>query len=101
VGLGQMRALKALVVVMGIMLIGGFAVLVVAIIGRVSHSGSPRPAFSATAIDIPREARVEAMTTGSDRLVIDLLLPESRRQLIVIDLTTGVRLGTIELRAAP
>lgn len=96
-----MRALKALVVVMGIMLVGGFGVLVAAIIGRVSHGGSPRPGFSATLIDIPREARVEAMTTGSDRLVIDLLLPEDRRQLIVIDLITGVRLCTIELRAAP
>jgi hypothetical protein len=96
-----MRALKALVVVMGIMLIGGFAVLVAAIIGRVSHRVSPSRSFSTTAIDIPREARVEAMTTGSDRLVLDLLLPEDRRQLIVIDLTTGARLGTIELRALP
>jgi hypothetical protein len=97
-----MRALKALVVVMGIMLIGGFAVLVAVIIGRVSHgSGTAPRSFPATAIDIPRGARVEAMTAGTDRLILDLVLPEDRRQLVVIDLATGVRLGTVELRPAP
>ena len=45
-----MRALKALVVVMGIMLIGGFAVLVAVIIGRVSRGGPPLRSFSPTAL---------------------------------------------------
>jgi hypothetical protein len=96
-----MRALKALVVVMGIMLIGGFAVLVAVIIGRVSRGGTPPRSFPVTAIDIPQGARIEAMTAGTDRLVLDLALPEDRRQLVVIDLATGARLGTIELRPAP
>jgi hypothetical protein len=94
-----MGALKVLVVVMGIMLIGGFAVLVAVIGGRLSHSGSPR-SFAA-AIDIPRGARIEAMTAGADRLVLDMILSEGERQLLVIDLTTGARLGSIELRTVP
>ena len=96
-----MRALKALVVVMGIMLIGGFAVLVAVIIGRVSHGGTAPRSFPATVIDIPQGARVEAMTAGTDRLILDLVLPEDRRQLVVIDLATGARLGAVELRPAP
>jgi len=96
-----MRALKALVVVMGIMLIGGFAVLVAVIVGRVSHGGSPPRSFAPTAIDIPQGARIEAMTAGTDRLILDLALPEDRRQLVIIDLATGARLGTVELRPAP
>ena len=96
-----MRALKTLVVVMGIMLIGGFAVLVAAIMSRVSRTGSPSRPFTATAIDIPREARIETMTAGSDRLVLDLLLPDNRRQLLIIDLTTGARVGTVELHPMP
>ena len=96
-----MRALKALVVVMGIMPIGGFAVLVAVIIGRVSHGGTPPRSFLAAAVDIPQGARIEAMTAGTDRLILDLILPEDRRQLVVIDLGTGARLGTIELRPAP
>ena len=94
-----MRALKTLVVVMGIMLIGGFAALVAVIAGRLSHSSAPRS--FATAIDIPRGARIEGMATGADRLVLDVGLPEGSRQLLVIDLTTGARLGIVELRTTP
>jgi len=99
-----MRGLKILVVVMGIMLVVGFAVLVAVIAGRISRGG-PAPnaarAFAAAAVDIPPGARVEAMTVGTDRLVLALVLPEGGRQLVVIDLVTGARLGTIELRASP
>jgi hypothetical protein len=99
-----MRGLKILVVVLGIMLIVGFAALVAVIAGRMSRGG-PAPnaarAFAAAAIDIPRGAHIEAMTVGTDRLVLGLVLPEGGRQLVMIDLATGARLGTIELRAAP
>jgi hypothetical protein len=98
-----MRALKILVVVMGVILVVGFAALVVAIAGRMSRSGSPSVArvFTARPIDIPRGARMEAMTAGADRLVLGLALPDGNRQLLVIDLTTGARLGTVELHPAP
>ena len=99
-----MRGLKILVVVMGIMLVVGFAVLVAAIAGRISRgrpAPSPPPAFAAEAIDIPRGARIEAMTAGTDRLIVGLALPQGDRQLMVIDLATGTRLGTIELHVAP
>jgi hypothetical protein len=99
-----MRGLKILVVVMGIMLIVGFAVLVVMIAGRMSRGGSTPNAgraFAAAAIDIPRGARIEAMTAGADRLVLGLALPEGGRQILIIDLATGSRLGTIELHATP
>ena len=99
--LKRMRALKILVVVMGVMLIGGFAILVAVIAGRLGRSGNAVRSFAATTIDIPRDARIEAMTAGTDRLVLDLVLPEGRRQLVVIDLGTGTRLGTIDLRTAP
>jgi len=96
-----MRALKILVVVMGVMLIGGFALLVAIVAGRLPRGASVPRSFAATAIDIPRDARIEATTAGADRLVLELVLPEGRRQLVVVDLATGARLGTIELRAPP
>jgi hypothetical protein len=99
-GLEWMRTLKVLVVVMGIMLIGGFAVLVAVIAGRLSYKGGAPRSFAA-AIDIPRGARIEAMAAGADRLVLDVVLPEGSRQLLVIDLTTGARLGIVELRTTP
>jgi hypothetical protein len=96
-----MRSLKILVAVMGVMLIGGFGLLVAVVIGRVSHGGSPRRSFAATTIDIPRGARIAAMTAGTDRLVLELVIPEGGHQLLVVDLATGARLGTIELRVLP
>jgi len=96
-----MRALKILVVVMGVMLIGGFTFLVAVVASRLPRGASVPRSFAATAIDIPRDARIEAMTAGADRLVLELVLPEGRRQLVVVDLATGARLGTIELRAPP
>jgi hypothetical protein len=99
-----MRALKILVVVMGVMLVVGFAALIAVIAVRISRGGSasaPARIFSAPVLDIPRGARIEAMTAGPDRLVLAVVLPEGGRQLLIIDLATGVRLGTIELRPAP
>jgi hypothetical protein len=99
-----MRALKILVVVMGVMLIVGFAALVVVIAGRVSRGGPAATAahgFAAPPIDIPRGARIEAMTVGPDRLILALALPDGGRQLVVVDLTKGTRLGTIELHPVP
>jgi hypothetical protein len=95
-----MRALKILVIVMGVMLIGGFALLVAVIAGRLSRGNVPR-SFVATTIDIPRDARIGSMTAGADRLVVELVLPQGGHQLIVVDLATGTSIGTIELRASP
>lgn len=97
-----MRALKILVIVMGVMIVVGFAVLVAGIASKMSRertgAGTERP-FAPTSIEIPRGARIEAMTTAPNRLILELALPGGDRQLLVLDLVTGARLGTIELRA--
>ena len=96
-----MRGLKIAVIVMGIMLVVGVIVLVAAIAARVSHKPAEpasRAEFSAPPIDLPAGSRIEAMTAGPDRLVIDILLPDGTRQLLILDLSTGRRLGTIPLR---
>ena len=99
-----MRALKILVVVMGVMLVVGFAALIAVIAGRVSRGGpSPVAArgFFGSSIEIPLGARIEAMTAGPDRVIVALMLPGGGRQLLVIDLATGARIGSIELHPTP
>jgi hypothetical protein len=102
--------LRAVVVIMGLMILAGLMLLGAMLAGRLAHRAPPtaptaasttlaRP-FAAAPIDLPAGARVEAMSVGGDRLVIDLLLPDGNRQLVVIDLATGRRLGTVPLRAA-
>jgi hypothetical protein len=98
------RALKILVVVMAVMILAGIAALAVVIAGRLSRGGSgaatPQP-FAAAPIALPQGARIEAMAAGPDRLVIDLVLADGTRELLILDLATGRRLGTIPLSTAP
>lgn len=89
---------------MGILLVAGTVVLIGAVAVRISHRASvpaAGPAFTAPPIDLPPGARIEAMTAGSDRLVIDLLLTDGTRQLLILDLATGQRIGVIPIRPVP
>jgi Family of unknown function (DUF6476) len=98
-----MRTLTILVTVMGIVIVVGLGVLAAVIAGRMARhdSASTSDRFYARAVDIPRGARIEAMTASADRLILDLALPNGAREIIVVDLATGNRLGTIELHATP
>jgi hypothetical protein len=98
-----MRALNIFVWVMGVVIVVGFGVVAAVIAGRLSHretAGGARP-FAAAPIAIPPGARIEAMTASADRLVVDLARPDGGRDILVFDLATGTRLGTIELRTKP
>jgi len=98
-----MRALNIFVWVMGVVIVVGFGVVAAVIAGRLAHreaaGGAQR--FAAAPIAIPTGTRIEAMTASADRLVLDLVLPDGGRDILVLDLATGTRLGTIELRTKP
>ena len=99
-----MRALKILVVVMGVMLVAGVAILFASIAGRVSRNSAglaSSPPFAGAPIDLPQDARIETMAVGPDRLVVDVVLADGTRQLLILDLVTGRRLGMIPLHTAP
>ncbi|HUJ98785.1 MAG TPA: hypothetical protein VLV85_11105 [Stellaceae bacterium] len=102
-----MRALKVLVVVMGVLLVGGTTALIIAVIERArQHLAEPAAApppppgrgFGRTVVDLPEGARVIAIELAGDRLVVRIGLAEGGEALILIDARTGARLGTIELR---
>ncbi len=99
-----MRALRILVAVMGVMILAGVGVLIIVIAGRLpprhAAATSSQP-LAAVPIELPAGARIETMAVGGDRLVLDIVLPDGNRQLLIIDLATGRRLGAIPLRAAP
>ena len=103
-----MRALRILVVVMGVMLVGGFVALIVSIAHMAKHRPAAAPTatadlapYTAPAIDLPAGSRIEAMALGADRLVLNIGTADGTRELLVLDLASGRRLGTIPLRAAP
>lgn len=113
-----MRALKILVVVMGVLLVGGSVALIAAIVDRARHrlvgpAAAPVPvpapasalvgpgrSFDHAVIDLPAGARVIATEAAGERLIVRIGLAEGGEALILIDLRSGARLGTIELRPA-
>jgi hypothetical protein len=50
---------------------------------------------------LPHGSKIETMSIGSDRIVLQVDLVDGTVQLIVIDLATGRQLGTIPLREQP
>lgn len=94
----SLRFLKILVAVMGVMLVVGVVALAATVAARLSHRAPPPgTAFVALPIVLPAGAKIEAMSTGPDRIVLSLALADNTRRLLVIDLQTGRLLGTIPL----
>lgn len=103
-----MRALKLLVVVMGVLLVAGIIALGFAVKYRIDH---PRPAAAAppatplavatphaSTIDLPAGARVVGAEASGDRLVVRVELAGGAQRLIVINLATGATVSTVTLR---
>jgi hypothetical protein len=96
-----MRALTILVAVMGVVILVGFAVVIATIAGRLARRDGEGPQAFSAAITIPKGARVAAMTTGENRLVLRLELPGGGQEILILDLASGRPLGTIALAPAP
>ena len=97
----SLRALKILVVVMGMMLVAGVVILIATIAMRASQPRSGEAPLTVSPIELPAGARIEAMSIGGDRLVIDIVLPDGNRQLRILDLARGRILGVVPIRSAP
>lgn len=96
-----MQALKIVVIVLGVLIVVTTGVILAVIAGRLSRGPAAPSPLASGQVDIPAGARVEAMAAVADRVILDLLLPGGERQLVVIDLASGRKLGTIGLRPAP
>jgi Family of unknown function (DUF6476) len=105
-----MRALRLLVIVLGVLLVGGTLSLVVAIIVRAPHPSESRPEARTTAaaravpfdvtVDLPAGAIVQSVQPAGERLAVHLILPDGGQEIVILDLGSGARIGTIELRPA-
>jgi hypothetical protein len=105
-----MRALKVLVVVMGVMLVAGVVVLAVAIANRIAYRHAhPTPIAPMIAarhgehhtVVLPAGARILGITGDGGRMILRLGLADGSEAAWLIDWRTGARLATIDLRATP
>lgn len=99
-----MRALKVLVVVMGVLLIAGVAVVIVTIMSRLTQKGTPAPPaaahllpFGNTTVTLPSDSLVMEVQGTGDRILLRLDLKDGTEMLLVLDAATGAELGRIKL----
>jgi hypothetical protein len=99
-----MKALKLLVIVMGVMLVAGVAALAVVIAGRIGHRAAPAPILAMTPSDahrtaeLPAGAKLIAAQSEGDRVMLRLALADGGEELWLIDWKSGARLAAIDLR---
>ena len=98
-----MQALKGFVVFMGLLIVAGLALVVYALVTRVSDGKGPLGGFDATTVPLPAgctlaEARIEA-----GRLILRAEGPAERgcQQVILLDPESGKVLGRVTVAPEP
>lgn len=99
----QVRALKIAVIVMGILLVGGFAFVLAAIVYQASKGGQESRAPAAVLsgfeaeLPIPKDATITSMSLDGEQLALHLN-SAAGQEIVVIDLRTGKTLARIKLK---
>ncbi|MCP4327797.1 MAG: hypothetical protein GY791_05095 [Alphaproteobacteria bacterium] len=108
-----MNALKAIVIIMGVLILIGSVVVVVTIFNRLTSGGdgegetptaaeavAPR-AFGTRDLDLPAGTRIIDLDEGGGRLYLQALLPGGEKRILVVDPDSGETLGTLRIPAPP
>jgi len=102
-----MRALKILVVVLGVLLLAGVVGLGLAIVNRLNHSHpAPAPATARAMapggaprfVTLPAGAKILGAQSDGDRVMIRVGLADGSERLMLLDWKTGAVLSTLNLR---
>jgi hypothetical protein len=101
----QVRILKVAVIVMGVLLVGGFAFVLAAIVYQASHSAQDKGTAAAVGaqgentfeVPIPRDAAVTSLALDGNRLAVHLNGAEGP-EILVIDLGSGKVAARIKLK---
>jgi len=100
-----MRGLKALVIGMGVLIVAGIVILVVAIVdqagtlnGGTDKAASAPTAFAPQTLALPAGSEVVETRIGDGRILLRLRLSDGSGRLVLIDAATGAMTGTIELK---
>ena len=96
-----MRALKLLLIGLGVLLLMGIGVLAATVIWRIDHgrplSSRPVPTAAAQRIVLPAGAKVIATDVNAGRLIARVELTGGGVRVLVFDLATGGEVATIDL----
>jgi hypothetical protein len=99
---GAPRALKAAVIVMGVLLVFGFAVVIITIANRAANPESTATAeggFGTVEVAAPPGARVVRTVLEGRRALVTLRDEAGRETLVVLDVIRGQEVGRFALDA--
>lgn len=97
----QVRVLKIAVIVMGILLVGGFAFVLAAIVYQASGGGQGGAGAGVAGVEtdlpIAKDATVTSLALDGDRLALHLNSPGGP-EIAVVDLKTGKVIARLRLK---
>jgi hypothetical protein len=97
----QVRVLKVAVIVMGILLVGGFAFVLAAIVYQASKGGQSRVPTDgepvAAELHIPDGASITTLALDGDRLALHLQT-SAGPEIVVLDIKSGKTLARVKLK---
>lgn len=88
-----MRALKFLVVAMGVLIVAGTVTLVVLLVQRVG--GRPTAPMPALSLELPGEGRILSVAGAGDRFAVLVEEPGGGTRLVFLDARTGRVVGEV------
>ena len=97
----NIRLLKGVVTVLGLLIVAAVVILVGTIVMRASDLGDSEAAGTIpVAVDLPPNAQIESFQTGDRQLVVELKFAGDpyRKEILIFDLATGRQIARI---AAP
>ena len=94
-----MRALKVLVVVMGVALVAGTVALVAALVLRAERGGSATAATEPLHAALPAGSRIVATELEGDRLVVRVALAGGGEAIYLFNARSGAAVAVIEAPA--
>jgi hypothetical protein len=107
-----MQSIKALVIIMGLLILAGLGLLVYGMVNQVSEVAGPGGpvapdapgGFDEVEISLPSGCSVVETRVDGDRLIVRTDGPDSNascRKIIIIDLESGEVLGRVQFKLGP
>ena len=93
-----MQALKFLVIVLGVLIVGGVTVIVVTLISRSGHGGG---GFGSAALTLPKGCHLIGMVNAGDRLALRLGESADCQVILFVDPQSGQQTGSLALQPQP
>jgi hypothetical protein len=106
-----MKALKTLVIAMGVLVLAGVAVIGVTLYNRANRPGglmgeppaavAPARQITAGSLGLPAGSRIRGIAGAGSRVVVHVELPSGTEQLVILDPASGAVVGRLGVADKP